>query len=234
MLPTAGWSGQASRWRRKPRKPRLQSPPHCSSSPDLSPEWELATLMNSMRSPLAQGACAVPTPCTQQSARDLEEGRHRLQISGLPWQLLRLCTHWRGHRWAPLAHVCLRLRLPLQSATLPASKCISVCSVCTLCLSMSAHVVAFPCPFMYVFMCVWGQYAWKYMYVSLWMESFIKVTYWGLCACLPSQPLSRFSYWGLSPEWAHISQTQSFLETKCFHDCHFSMLPSPATPANQH
>lgn len=152
MLPTAGWSRQASRWRRKPGKPRLQSPPLCSS--DLSPEWEMATLMNSMRSPLAQGASAVPTPCTQQSAQDLEEGRHRLQISGLPWQLQRLCTHWRGHRWAPLARVCLRPAPPLQSATLPASKCISVCSVCTLCFSMSAHVVAFPCPVMYVCMCV--------------------------------------------------------------------------------
>lgn len=195
--------------------------------------------MNSMRSPLAQGACAVPTPCTQQSARDLEEDRHRLQISGLPWQLLRLCTHWRGHRWAPLAHVCLRLRLPLQSATLPASKCISVCSVCTLCLSMSAHVVAFPCPFMCV-ACVSGVSMSGSIckYVSLWMENYMKLTYWGLCACLPlhpsSRPLSWFSYWGLSPEWAHISQTQSFLETKCFHDCHFSMLPSPVTPANQH
>lgn len=147
----------------------------------------------------------------QQSARDLEEGRHRLQISGLPWQLLRLCTHWRGHRWAPLAHVCLRLLLPLQSATLPASKGISVCSVCTPCLSVSAHVVAFPCSVMYVCMCVWGQYVWKYMYVSLWMENFIKLTFWGLCACLPlypsSQPLSWFSYWGLSPEWAHLSDT---------------------------
>lgn len=190
MLPTAGWSQQASRRRRKPGKPRLQSPPHCSS--DLSPEWEMATLMNSMRSPLAQGACAVPTPCTRQSARDLEEGRHRLQISGLPWQLLRLCTHWCGHRWAPLAHACLRLLLPLQSDTLPASKCISVCSVCTLCLSMSAHVVAFPCPFMYVGMCVSGvsMSGSTCKYVSLWMENYIKLTYWGFCACLPLYPSS--------------------------------------------
>lgn len=38
--------------------------PHCSSSPDLSQEWGLATLMNPMRSLLAQGACRVPTPST--------------------------------------------------------------------------------------------------------------------------------------------------------------------------
>lgn len=51
--------------------------PHCSFSPNRSPERGLATLMIRMRSLLAQGAHGMPTPHTQQPDWDLEEGTHR-------------------------------------------------------------------------------------------------------------------------------------------------------------
>lgn len=75
---------------------------HCSFSPNRSPEQGLATLMIPMRSLLAQGACGVPTPHTQQPDWDLEEGRHRCAncVSALTAAEIRMDAG--GHSWPSL------------------------------------------------------------------------------------------------------------------------------------
>jgi hypothetical protein len=78
---------------------------HCSFSPNWSPVRGLATLMIPMRSLLAQGACGVPTPHTQQPDWDLEEGRHRCAncMSAPTAAEVLVYVHSRGCRWALLA-----------------------------------------------------------------------------------------------------------------------------------
>lgn len=96
--------------------------PHCSFSPNGSPGRGLATVMIPMRSLLAQGACEVPVPHTQQPDQGLEEGRPRCANCVSP-DAAEALAHLRSHgcRWAPLARVWLRLGPGLpESISLPA------------------------------------------------------------------------------------------------------------------
>lgn len=180
--------------------------------------------MSPVRSLLAQGACGVPTPCMQQRDWDPKEGGHRCaDFRSALTAVEALCIHMgtSGHKWAPLAHVYLRLCLVLQYTTLPASECPCVSAsvwgqfVHCVCLRLLTWWPSDEHSCMFACVSVVSVSGSTCKCVSLCIGNYIKLTSWGLYACLPlypsSQPLgfpigvlALHGHMGKSPRHSHF------------------------------